>query len=109
MKMKFQKIDIEHWSRKEYFEHYFNHVPCYFSMTVNLDITPIIHKHKRIYPTMLYYLTKTVNQYEGMKMGFDEDGHIGIYDEMIPSYTIFHKDTNTFSNIWTEFHENEED
>ena len=31
------------------------------------------------------------------------------YNEMIPSYTIFHKDTETFSNIWTEYKSNMED
>ena len=26
-----------------------------------------------------------------------------IFSEMMPCYTVFHKDTETFSNIWTEY------
>ena len=105
--MKFHVINKDTWDRTEYFDHYWNNVPCSYSLTVELDITPVIHKHKKIYPTLLYNITKAVNSHEQMRMGFDKDGNLGIFDEMIPLYTIFHKDTHTFSNIWTEFHENE--
>ena len=51
--MKFQKIDKENWSRKEYFEHYFTNVPCTYSMTVKLDVTKII-KAKKSYTRLCY-------------------------------------------------------
>lgn len=38
--MEFVKIDPETWPRREYFEHYFSAVPCTYSITVKLDITP---------------------------------------------------------------------
>lgn len=107
--MNFEKIDRDNWSRKKYFEHYFTAVPCTYSMTVKLDITSIKEKKLQIYPAMLYYLTSIVNRHSEFRMSFNNDGELGVYDEMIPCYTIFHKDTETFSNIWTEYTTNFED
>ena len=101
--MSFTVIDRENWTRKEYFEHYLTIVPCTYSMTTKLDITAIKKKGLRLYPTMLYLLTRTVNQYEQFRMAFRKDGQLVMYDEMSPCYTIFHKETETFSNIWTEY------
>lgn len=101
--MEFQKIDRKNWSRREYFEHYFSNVPCTYSMTVKLNITRIVEKKMKLYPVMLYYLTTIVNQHEEFRTMFNENGELGVFNEMLPSYTIFDKDTETFSNIWTEY------
>lgn len=102
--MKFKFIDKDNWKRKEYFDHYFFNVPCTYSMTVKMDITKIIKKKQKLYPTMLYYITTVVNKYEEFKMTIDEKGRLGMFDTMLPSYTIFHQDTKTFSNLWTEYY-----
>ena len=39
--MQFTKIDINNWTRKEYFDHYFDNTPCTYSMTVKLDISKL--------------------------------------------------------------------
>ncbi|WP_329384233.1 type A chloramphenicol O-acetyltransferase [Anaerofustis butyriciformans] len=104
--MKLKKININNWNRKEYFEHYFSNIPCTYSMTIKLDITKIKSKNIKLYPTMLYYITNIVNKHDEFKTAFNENGELGIYDEMIPCYTIFHKDTKTFSNIWTRYTSN---
>lgn len=101
--MSFKIIDIDSWERKEYFEHYFSSVPCTYSMTVKIDITKIKALGQKLYPTMLYYLTRVVNNHEEFRMSFDEFGRLGVFDKMSPCYTIFHKDSETFSNIWTEY------
>ena len=101
--MAFKIIDRENWSRKEYFEHYFSNVPCTYSMTTKLDITKIIESKKKLYPAMLYYLTTIVNRHVEFRIAFNKDNELGIYDEMLPCYTIFHKDTETFSNLWTVY------
>lgn len=72
-------------------------------MTIKLDITKIKSKNIKLYPTMLYYITNIVNKHDEFKTAFNENVELGIYDEMIPCYTIFHKDTKTFSNIWTKY------
>ena len=101
--MAFKIIDRENWSRKEYFEHYFSNVPCTYSMTTKLDITKIIESKKKLYPAMLYYLTTIVNRHVEFRITFNKDNELGVYDEMLPCYTIFHKDTETFSNLWTVY------
>ena len=101
--MAFKIIDRENWSRKEYFEYYFSNVPCTYSMTTKLDITKIIESKKKLYPAMLYYLTTIVNRHVEFRIAFNKDNELGVYDEMLPCYTIFHKDTETFSNLWTVY------
>ena len=65
-------------------------------------------KGRKLYPTMLYLLTKTVNRYEEFRMALRDDGKIALFADMVPSYTVFHKDTETFSNLWTEYSEDYE-
>lgn len=107
--MLFEKIDRNTWARKEYFEHYFSNVPCTYSMTVKLDITRIRERQIKLYPAMLYYLTTVVNRYCEFRTSFNENNELGIYREMIPCYTVFHKDTETFSCLWTVYTSNIED
>lgn len=101
--MVFEKIDRTTWDRKEYFQHYFSHVPCTYSITVKLDITALKDRQQKLYPTMLYYLTTVVNRHPESRTALNEQGELGIYRQMLPSYTVFHKDTETFSEIWTEY------
>lgn len=101
--MIFTPIDRENWSRKEYFDHYFKEVPCTYSITTKLDITSIKQQGFRLYPTLLYLIAKTVNRFDSFRTAFRADGSLVVYEEMSPCYTIFHKETETFSNIWTEY------
>ena len=107
--MVFEKIDKKCWVRKEYFEHYFSNIPCTYSMTVKLDITRIKEGKQKLYPSMLYYIATTVNRHTEFRTAINEKGELGIYSEMSPCYTVFHKDTETFSNLWTEYRPNLED
>ena len=36
-------------------------------------------------------------------MAINEKGQLGMFSEMSPCYTIFHKHIEIFSNIWTEY------
>lgn len=95
----------ETWHRKPYFLHYHKDIPCTYSMTVSLDITVLKKTGVSLYPALLYLLTKNVNRYEQFRTAFDEKGNVGIYSNMEPCYTIFHKEQETFSNLWTEYSE----
>ncbi len=101
--MSFKIIDKQKWNRRSQFEHYYSNVPCTYSMTVKLEITKIIKLKKKLYPTMLYAIASIVNNHEELRTSFDEEGNVGIFDVMYPCYTIFHKETETFSNIWTPY------
>ena len=52
---------------------------------------------------MLYYITTIVNHHSEFRTALNENGELGIYSEMLPCYTVFHKDTETFSNLWTAY------
>ena len=99
--MSFHLIDYQTWERKEFYEHFISNVVCTYSTTVNLDITHL--KSVRLYPTIIWLLTKVVNQMSEFRTALTDDG-VGIYDEMHPAYTIFNKENKNFSAIWTEFH-----
>ena len=101
--MVFQKIERENWARREYFEHYFSQVPCTYSMTVKLDITQLVEHRDKLYPSMLYALTTVVNRHPEFRTAINEKGELGIYSDMLPCYTVFHSDTETFSNLWTAY------
>ena len=104
--MEYTIIDKSTWKRKEYFEHYFCKNPCTYSLTTKLDITNLKRKGLKLYPTMLYLLTKTVNKYEQFRTALRRDGEVVIFANMEPCYTVFRRETETFSNLWTEYSEN---
>ena len=101
--MTFTKIDLATWPRKEYFDHYLTEVPCTYSATFKLEITKLRQSGKKLYPSMLYALSTVVNRHQEFRMAFNEAGELGFYDLVHPCYTIFHKDTETFSNLWTRY------
>lgn len=58
----------------------------------------------RFFPTLLYGLTRAVNQSPAFCMGRDEHGQFGRYDTVSPSYTVFHPETERFTDLWTTYH-----
>lgn len=103
--MKFTPIDKENWPRREYFAHYFQNLPCTYSMTAELDITALLAGGEKLYPAMLYLLSMIVNRHEEFRTALNSDGILGVFDSMNPSYTVFHSDTETFSTLWTQYDE----
>ena len=98
--MAFILIDLDNWERREHYLHFINEVRCSYSVCVNLDISNL--NGQRLYPTMLWLLTRTVNEMPEFRTSFTEDG-LGYYSEMHPAYTVFNRDTKTFSGIWTAY------
>ncbi|HCX50830.1 MAG TPA: type A chloramphenicol O-acetyltransferase [Bacillus sp. (in: Bacteria)] len=104
--MKFHVIGREDWNRERYFEHYFK-LKCTFSMTVNVDITMLLEevyqKGIKFYPVFIYLISRVVNNHKKFRTCFNDEGVLGYWEEMIPSYIIFHKDDKSFSSIWTDY------
>ena len=98
--MKFELIDIENWERREFYEHFINEVVCSYSVTVDIDITNL--KGRRLYPAMIWLLTKTVNEMPEFRTSLRAEG-LGIYDSMHPMYTVFNNENKNFSGIWSYF------
>nr|AYM48483.1 chloramphenicol acetyltransferase [uncultured bacterium] len=99
----FELIKHDSWERKEYFDHYFASVPCTYCMSFTLDITAIKKASRKLYPPILYSIAKVINCRREFRTAFNGSGQLGFFDKMIPCYTVFHKDTETFSTIWTEY------
>lgn len=38
------------------------------------------------------------------RTAFNAAGELGVYTRMMPCYTVFHKESETFSYLWTEYH-----
>ena len=65
-------------------------------MTVQVDITNIRQKGYKLYPTMLYCLATQVNRHEEFRMNIRPGGQLVCYDVLHPSYTVFHRESETF-------------
>lgn len=108
--MSFHLVDLNTWERKPYYDYYMNLIPCHFSICSNLDVTSLLTEVKKrglkFYPTFLYVVSRAVNQQSNdFRMVYDSQGNLGYWDEICPSYTLLHKDDNSFSELWTDYSE----
>ena len=97
--MGFKLIDIENWERKEFYEHFINQVVCTYSVVVNIDITNL--KEHKLYPAMIWLLTKTVNDMPEFRTSLTAEG-LGIYDDM--QVNIPYRDIHLHLIIYTKSH-----
>ena len=97
----------EDWKRKPYFDYFYYSIKTKYNITHHIDITTFITEIKnqnlRFYPSFLFVIMKIVNQNETFRMSFDSKGNLGMWNYVNPSYTIFHDDDKTFSDIWSEY------
>ena len=100
--MGWTKIDRANWKREAYFRHYHDEAPCFYSMTVSLDVTRLREAGLKLYPAMLYALSAAVNSHAEFRTAM-VGGEVGVYDALWPCYTVFHPQTETFSNLWTAY------
>lgn len=109
----YRKIDMETWPRREHFAYYRTEVRCGYSLTQRMDVTGMLaYAHRtgrRFYGCFLYAVSRTVNSMDAMKMMIPPEGGAGIWEMVNPSFTIFHEDDHTFSDVWMEDQENFED
>ena len=103
----FTPINKEKWGRKPYFDYYMERIKSKYTLTVQMDISPLIQaiqkQEYRFFPTFLFAIMKGINQNESFRMGYDAEGQLGHWQFLHPSYTIFHPDDQTFSDIWSEY------
>ena len=107
--MAFERIDMAQWPRREHYQYYNEQIRTNYEMNVELDVTKLKKRCRKkeihFYPAMMYAIMYSINHHENFRMAVDEEGHLGVCDVCHPSYTIFHKDDATFSDIWTEWNE----
>lgn len=87
--MKFNLIDRENWDRNQYFEYYLNQ-KCTFSISANIDITTLLERLRnkgiKLYPSFIYMVSKIVNSHPEFRTCFNDEGVLGFWGQMIPSY-----------------------
>lgn len=109
--MAFHLIDMKTWPRREHYRYYSEKIRTSYQLNVELDVTELVRlcrkTGRRFYPAMIYAIMGAVNgTWEGseaFRMALDPEGRLGYYDVCHPSYTIFHEDDKTFSDIWTAY------
>lgn len=109
MNQTFHLINRETWERSIYFDYYYNQIKCKYTIHAAIDITELIRfketYHLKFFPTMLYAVIKAVNRNKEFRMSFDENGQLGYWEEVVPSYTLFHAENHTFTDIWSEYNQ----
>lgn len=99
-------VDLSCWARKEHFEVFQTFAQSTINQTVLLDITALLKHIKEVgwkfYPTIIFLLSKVVNRHTEFRMAI-KDSELVIWNEVHPSYTIFHNETETFSSLWSHY------
>lgn len=107
--VEFVPLNPETWERKEYFDYFYYQIKCKYTLNANIDISGLLENTRKLklkfFPTFLYAIMRIINQNKEFRMSFDKKGILGYWNYVIPSYTIFHEDTKTFSDIWSEYTE----
>ena len=107
--MAFHLIDMETWERREHYKYYQTMVHSSYTLNAHIKITELLKEIKnrelRFYPVFLYVVSTAVNRIREMRMAHDSEHRLGYWDECHPSYTIFHEDDHTFSDIWSFYDE----
>lgn len=105
--MKFKKINMHTWKRKDIFTHFIGDVKCVMCLNVTVDVTDLVtackQKGYRFYPVFIYLISKIVNCHEEFKMGYDAQGNVGFWERVDPSYVVFHPEDELFTRLITEF------
>ena len=104
--MSFNPVDMERYSRRAQYEEFLT-MKLTYSATVHVDITALRETVKRngfrTYPAQLWLLITAANRSPEFRMSHDNDGRLGIWDEVSPLYTVFAPAEQTFSAVWTPY------
>lgn len=99
-------VDLSRWARKEHFEVFQGFAQSTFNQTVQLDITVLLKHIKEVgwkfYPAIISLISDVVNRHPEFRMAMKDD-ELVIWNEVHPSYTLFHKETETFSSLWSHY------
>ncbi|MFG4003120.1 CatA-like O-acetyltransferase [Flavobacterium aquidurense] len=105
----FEPVDPENWERQPYFDYFNNIIKCKYTINANVDITELLTLSKeegvKFFPSFLYVIMRAVNQNKEFRMSYNSQNQLGYWNYVLPSYTIFHDDDKTFSDVWSEYHE----
>ena len=100
-------IDLDKWPRNYHYKYYTEALQVGYSVTIKVDVTEVLAYSRAagrsFYGCMIYAISAAVNRLACMKMVKMEDGNPGIWDRVHPVFTVFHKESETFSDLWTSW------
>lgn len=103
----YHKFDLENWPRREHYRYYTECLKIEFNLTVPVDVKHMLEvchkKGYRFYPAMIALITQIMNETENFRMCRGKEGELCVWDEIVPNYTIFHEDDQTFSDCWSAY------
>ena len=98
----YQKIDMETWARREHYQYYTEKLKVECNMTALIDVKNLLDFcHScgyKFYASLIYLVTKVVNRLENFRMFRAADGHLCVWEQVVPNYTTFHEADKTFSD-----------
>ena len=107
--MNYTKIDLSTWKRVTLFKFYIDKMRVVMSLTVEIDVAPLIEYVKKnglkFYPAMIWVVSKVINSCGEFKYGWDGEGNLIKWDYISPSYAHFYREDETFIKSVTEYSE----
>ncbi len=105
--MKFKPLNLDTWERAPLFQHFIRDLRCVMSMTAEVDITDFLRavhsRGQKFYPAMIWAVSSAINRREELRMGYDRQGDVGIWDFVSPYYAHFHPSDGRFAKLFTEY------
>lgn len=106
MNHNYHEIDRATWPRRDYFYYFTKIQPLAYSVTVRLDITETLawcHKETiKFNAVYLYLVCRLIMDYPEFRMA-QVNQQLIEYEVLHPSYSLFHEEDHTISNMWTTF------
>lgn len=107
--MNYKMVDFSTWPRGDLFQFYMDHMRVVMSLTVDMDVTPLVRLVKqrgmKFYPAMIWVVSRVINAHEEFKLGWDQGGNLIRWDFVSPSYAHFHPEDGNFTKLVTPYTE----
>ena len=105
--MNHQIVDLNTWSRGDLFQFYIRRMRIVMSLTVDVDVTPLVafarERGLKFYPLMIWAVSQVVNAHDEFKYGWDAEGNLIRWDFVSPSYADFHPEDESFTKLVTPY------
>ncbi len=103
-----KKINLELWDRKDHYLFYLNMDIPQYTLTFEVEITPLIHYIKKngfpFYLSMIYFVMKTTQQIEAFRYRIWEN-EVVLFDRVHPSFTDMESQSSLFKIVSVDMEE----
>lgn len=102
-----KELNETNWERYNHYRYYKDKIKSGYTMAVKLDVQNLLllkEKHGYKLSGLIYYcICRALNKEHNFNFRiFEQDDKVFTYDSANILFTIFHEDTNTFSNVWVQ-------